>query len=437
MGHLQNPGVHIISEFSQDQNPDPLNETYLGTHKEPTLETLVDTFLESHDEDDESHDEREISILDTEDGKPQTIGHYVTEQGLSRKKASQSKMRVFLVDRDECRARFADGGEQKIERLNTLRAIMQPKYIVLPNARFAKPQLSRLAQTTPAARTLIEEIERYVDMTAKLVPAAFHLENLLLVGPPGTGKTHFANKLFGALGLVHHKLALSEAQDGFYLSGSQRGYANSMPGRVADRLAARSIANPGFVLDEIDKVSWYDGGSGRKGHLAAVLQLLERDTAREFRDLSLDLPIDASRCSWVCTANDIEAIPDAVLSRLRVVEMPAPDGVAMCGIAESIFSDVLFELFGEDRGIGVAVDPEAADVLDGVTPRALKRAARDIVVRKLCDESDYVEVSADDLYSVFALKKRKQHFIGFVDTNTQSKPVKKSIRPGGQGVLGF
>jgi len=264
-----------------------------------------------------------------------------------------------------------------------------------------------MSNSTPEVAKYIAEVNAYVRMAGKLKIKAFFIENTLLVGPPGTGKTFFASKLFRSMSLPFYKLSLSEAQDGFFLTGSQKGFSNSTPGRIADRLSHSEAAKPGFIIDELDKVSWEDGFTGRKGYMPAILQLLERDSAAEFRDLSLDLAIDVSHASWIATANSLSGIPDSVLSRFKVVELLAPSGEAMCTIAESIFSDCLTELLGETHELEFCVEEEAAEVLNGVTPRMLKSCARKIIVGKMIEGAfeDYIYISAADLWEATGKEK--------------------------------
>lgn len=157
---------------------------------------------------------------------------------------------------------------------------------------------------------------------------------ILMLGPPGTGKTTFARHLASYLNTSSLVIDMASAQTNYTLSGSERMWSNAMPGTLFKTLALGSTANPIVVLDEIDKV----GGHESYDPCSALYTLLERDSAKCFSDLCLpDIPLDASHILWMATANDIATIPYPLLSRFVVVQVPLPTREQSMSIAHEIY----------------------------------------------------------------------------------------------------
>lgn len=180
-------------------------------------------------------------------------------------------------------------------------------------------------------------------------PRAFKLPNILLVGKPGMGKTHFIKKLAEVMGAGHHLIQMGAATAGFVISGMDSGWAGSKPGKIFEVLAEGSLANPVVVLDELDKVS---RGSEHPVN-GPLFALLERGSSGDWRDEFVGAPMDASHVNYMATANDAEALDAAILSRFEVFEIPDPDPDEAERIARSVYRDVL-----EREGWEGLFDPE-------------------------------------------------------------------------------
>lgn len=163
---------------------------------------------------------------------------------------------------------------------------------------------------------------------------------LLLTGAPGIGKTDFAQALANKLGVPMIIIAMSAAQASAALAGSEEFWSNTKPGQIFDNIILRSgYANFCVVLDEIEKAptNWGDPS-------AALYQLLEPRTAAQFRDKSVPwLPIDASRVNWIATANSIDPLHEAIVSRFVVIDAGAPQEEQLRGLIQSLYAALLAE----------------------------------------------------------------------------------------------
>lgn len=203
----------------------------------------------------------------------------------------------------------------------------------------------------------------------------FKSSPVLLLGDPGLGKTLYANHLASLFGLPCYEISMAATTASFELSGSNLSWGEGSPGFIAESLAKSSIANPVFVIDEIDKTS----GSGRYNPLNVFYSLLESHTAKRFKDEALAIEIDASHIIWILTANDHLDINTPILSRMKRFIISQPKPAQMLGVIKSILKN-LIDSDGIESLISTEISQDIVEVLSQHPPRQIRMALQEAVI---------------------------------------------------------
>jgi ATP-dependent Lon protease len=230
------------------------------------------------------------------------------------------------------------------------------------------PDMGTLYEDLPNFTEVLDDVRRHVALSQDCRDG-LEVTPMLLLGAPGIGKTHFARQLAGLLGTGMNLVPMSSMTAGWLLSGSSSQWKGSRPGKVFEALVDGQYANPVIVVDEIDKAST----DAQYDPLGALYSLLEHDTAHAFVDEFAEVAIDASQVVWIMTANDERAIPDPILNRMNVFEVPAPTREQALAIARRLYQSIRSEHGWGER---FAPDP-GEDVLAHLAelaPREMRRA---------------------------------------------------------------
>lgn len=236
------------------------------------------------------------------------------------------------------------------------------RYLVKPTE---AESLEDLYDACPNFDAVIDDLRRFAALAiAGNEPMQF--TPILLLGEPGVGKTHFAKALAQTLGTGYEFVSMSSLTAGWVLSGASSQWQNAKPGKVAQTLIHGEFANPVVVLDEVDKA----GGDARYDPMGALYGLLERDTARHFKDEFVEVDMDASHILWVSTANDERAIPQPILNRMNVFEIPCPDRDAARRIATRLYAEIVGE---HDWGFPAEIPEAVLDCVSAMPPRDMRK----------------------------------------------------------------
>jgi ATP-dependent Lon protease len=225
---------------------------------------------------------------------------------------------------------------------------------------------------------------------------------LLLVGPPGVGKTSLGQSVARALGREFVRLSLGGLRDEAEIRGHRRTYVGARPGRIARALAESGSMNPVFLLDEMDKV----GNDWRGDPSSALLEVLDPEQNHTFRDNYLEFDLDLSDVMFIATANVLDSIPAPLLDRTEVIRLDGYTQTEKVEIAETHLLPRVIERSGLETAEIDIPSETMADIVDDYTQEAgvrnlerqLGRLARKVATSIASgDATETVTVEPDDL----------------------------------------
>lgn len=224
---------------------------------------------------------------------------------------------------------------------------------------------------------------------------------LCLVGPPGVGKSSIAESIADSLNRKFVRISLGGIKDEAEIRGHRRTYIGAMPGRIIYALKEAKVNNPLILLDEIDKLS-----NDYKGNPAdALLEVLDPNQNKTFRDSFMEVDIDLSNILFVTTANSLETIPRALLDRMEIIEVSGYTYEEKFNIAKKhLLKRVMKECNVDESKIKIS-DNAIKEIINGYTresgvrslEREINKVIRKSIIELIKSKKESIKISSNNL----------------------------------------
>lgn len=232
---------------------------------------------------------------------------------------------------------------------------------------------------------------------------------ICLVGPPGVGKTSIAASLAHSMKREYVRVSLGGVRDEADIRGHRKTYVGAMPGRIINALSQAKVKNPLILLDEIDKMA----NDGRGDPASAMLEVLDPEQNKFFRDHFVELPFDLSDCIFIATANTLDTVPRPLIDRMEIIQLHTYTKSQKVGIAKNHLIPKQLKRHGLNKRMLKITDAALSDIIDCYTresgvrnlERELGALCRKVAKQIIETECSKVTVDADDLKTYLGPKK--------------------------------
>ncbi|MDP0563606.1 MAG: endopeptidase La [Candidatus Endonucleobacter sp. (ex Gigantidas childressi)] len=224
---------------------------------------------------------------------------------------------------------------------------------------------------------------------------------MLLIGPPGVGKTSIGRSIAKTLGRKFYRLSLGGMRDEAEIKGHRRTYIGALPGKLVQALKEVETSNPVIMLDEIDKI----GASFRGDPASALLEVLDSEQNHEFLDHYLDMRIDLSKILFICTANQLDTIPGPLLDRMDIIRLAGYITEEKLDIAKNHLWPKQLKAAGLTKSKLKISDAALKKLIEGYAresgvrhlEKLLQKITRKAIVKFLNKKAKTISVSLNDL----------------------------------------
>lgn len=257
-------------------------------------------------------------------------------------------------------------------------------------------------------------------MAVKQMSPELKNQIICLVGPPGVGKTSVAASIARAMKRKYVRVSLGGVRDESDIRGHRKTYIGAMPGRIITALSQVKVRNPLILLDEVDKLTRDAHGDPS----SALLEVLDPEQNKYFRDHFVELPYDLSDCLFIATANTLDTIPKPLIDRMEIIELPSYTKREKTSIAVNHLIPKQLKKHGLNKRVLRITDEAVSEIIDYYTREAgvrnLERTIASLcrkAAKRLLEDTDvkHLTIDATDVKTYLGSRKMMPEHISDED----------------------